>query len=91
MMKQVLTVLLGMTISVNTSAQRGNIGIDTAVPGSKLTVNGSFAGAYTSVTANTYTAGKNDLSIMWNGTAAGTITLYKYLQSIIYMQGISKI
>jgi hypothetical protein len=56
-------------------AQAGNTGIGTATPGSKLTVNGSFAAAYTSISATTYTAGENDFYIIWNGTAAGTITL----------------
>jgi hypothetical protein len=56
-------------------AQTGNVGIGTSTPGSKLTVNGSFAAAYTSITATTYTAEENDFYIVWNGTAAGTITL----------------
>lgn len=55
--------------------QTGNVGIGTTNPGSKLTVNGSFAAAYMPVTATTYTAGENDFYIVWNGTAAGTITL----------------
>lgn len=60
---------------VNANAQTGNVGIGTTNPGSKLTVNGSFAAAYSPITATTYTAGENDFYIVWNGTAAGTITL----------------
>lgn len=56
-------------------AQTGNVGVGTNTPGSKLTVNGSFAAAYTPITANTYTAGENDFYVVWNGTAAGTISL----------------
>lgn len=57
------------------SAQTGNVGIGTTLPNSKLTVNGSFAGAYTPVTSNVYTVSENDFSIAWNGTANGTLTL----------------
>jgi len=78
-MKQIYSSLLFFVISSLGSerifAQTGNTGIGTSTPGSKLTVNGSFAGAYTQVTATTYTAGENDFYIVWNGTAAGTITL----------------
>jgi hypothetical protein len=56
-------------------AQTGNVGIGTATPGSKLTTNGSFAAAYNAITATTYTAGENDFYVVWNGTAAGTISL----------------
>lgn len=67
-----LTISIGVT---NAIAQTNNTGFGTSTPGSKLTVNGSFAAAYTSITATTYTAGENDFYIVWNGTAAGTITL----------------
>ncbi len=70
-----LFALLAILVCSLTNAQTGNVGIGTAAPVSKLTVNGSFAGAYTPVTANTYTIGENDFSIMWNGTADGTLTL----------------
>lgn len=78
-MKQIYSSLLFFVISSLGSerifAQTGNTGIGTSTPGSKLTVNGSFAGAYIQITATTYTAGENDFYIVWNGTAAGTITL----------------
>jgi hypothetical protein len=75
-MKKLITIILLLMISIGIiHAQTGNIGFGTSTPGSKLTVNGSFAAAYTSITATTYTAGENDFYIVWNGTAAGTITL----------------
>ncbi|WP_370901391.1 hypothetical protein [Chryseobacterium gossypii] len=75
MRKKNLLTLLGIAISLFSWAQTGNVGIDTPVPGSKLTVNGSFAGAYNFITTNIYSVGENDFSMMWNGTAAGTIVL----------------
>lgn len=74
-MKHLYILLSTFMVIITASAQTGNTGIGTATPGSKLTVNGSFAGAYTQVTATTYAAGENDFYIVWNGTAAGTITL----------------
>jgi hypothetical protein len=75
-MKRILLSLsVAVVLGFNAHTQTGNTGIGTSTPGSKLTVNGSFAAAYTSITATTYTAGENDFYIVWNGTAAGTITL----------------
>lgn len=74
-MKHIYILLSTFVFMFTASAQTGNTGIGTATPGSKLTVNGSFAGAYTQVTGTTYTAGENDFYIIWNGTAAGTIML----------------
>jgi hypothetical protein len=75
-MKNHILFVLAFSASISgLYAQSGNVGIGTTTPGSKLTVNGSFAGAYTSITANTYAAGENDFSIRWNGTADGTISL----------------
>lgn len=64
-----------LVASGTVSAQTGNTGIGTSTPGSKLTVNGSLAAAYTSVTANAYAVGENDFTIRWSGTADGTVTL----------------
>lgn len=75
MKKKCILFIVFTILTCSVKAQTGNVGIGTANPGSKLTVNGSFAAAYTSVTANTYNAGENDFSIMWDGTANGTITL----------------
>src|SRR5918911_504407 len=74
-MKRIFTCLLSAISISMIHAQSGNTGIGTATPGSKLTVNGSFAAAYTSITATTYAAGENDFYMVWNGTAAGTINL----------------
>ncbi|KAA5533167.1 hypothetical protein F0919_11500 [Taibaiella lutea] len=59
----------------NVYAQSNNLGVGTSLPGSKLTVNGSLAAAYQSVTANAYSVSENDFYIIWNGSAAGTATL----------------
>jgi len=56
-------------------AQTSNTGIGTYTPGSKLTVNGSFAAAYKNVTATTYSLLTSDYYLAWNGSSAGTVTL----------------
>jgi len=60
-------------ICTNVNAQSGNVGIGTALPGSKLTVNGSFAADYKTGTATVL--GENDFYYAWNGAAAGTLSL----------------
>jgi len=55
-------------------SQAGNVGINTALPGSTLTVNGSIAGQYKSVGVST-TLGTNDFYMAYSGTSAGTFTL----------------
>jgi hypothetical protein len=75
-MKKLITMMLLLMVSIGIiHAQTGNTGLGTSTPGSKLTVNGSFAAGYTAITATTYTAGENDFYIVWNGTANGTISL----------------
>lgn len=66
-----LTIVLGYA----SNAQTGNVGIGTNVPGSKLTVNGSFAANYRAETATTGTIGADDYYVVWDGTATGTLTL----------------
>ena len=56
-------------------AQTGNAGIGTVSPGSKLTVNGSFAAAYKNITVSTYTLLVSDYYLAWNGSSAGTVKL----------------
>ncbi|MBI3139449.1 MAG: hypothetical protein HYZ15_12800 [Sphingobacteriales bacterium] len=74
-MKQSYLLLFMAVFCGLANAQTGNTGIGTSTPGSRLTVNGSFGAAYTTITATTYTAGENDFYIVWNGSAAGAINL----------------
>lgn len=59
---------------VMTYSQSGNVGIDNSAPGSKLTVNGSFAATYRQVSASG-TIGINDYYVAYNGGTNGTLTL----------------
>jgi hypothetical protein len=59
----------------NSYAQSNNLGVGEPTPGSKLTVNGSFAAAYQTITTNAYSISENDFYVIWKGTATGTITL----------------
>lgn len=74
-MKRIFLIITLSGSIITSYAQTGNFGVGVANPGSKLTVNGSFAASYKTVTATTYTVGENDFYIVWNGTAAGTLTL----------------
>ncbi|MGE8527694.1 hypothetical protein [Chryseobacterium rhizosphaerae] len=55
-------------------SQTGNIGINTISPGSKLTVNGSFAAAY-KTTATSGPVDANDYYIAYSGNSNGTLAL----------------
>lgn len=55
-------------------AQTGNVGINTVLPGSTLTVNGSIAGQYKNVSTST-TLGVNDFYTAYSGSALATFTL----------------
>ncbi|MBB4805541.1 hypothetical protein HNP38_000813 [Chryseobacterium defluvii] len=55
-------------------SQTGNVGINTSLPGSTLTVNGSIAGQYKNVSASA-TLGANDFYTAYSGTGAGTFIL----------------
>lgn len=70
-----LLVFTGLLNMGTVNAQTGNVGIGTTTPGSKLTVNGSFAANYRAETGTTGAIGANDYYVVWNGTAAGTLTL----------------
>lgn len=72
--KMLFMALLGGLNGILVKAQVGNVGISTASPGSTLTVNGSFAATYKTVTASG-AIGANDYYIAYNGTADGTLTL----------------
>lgn len=68
------SLLFAMLIVVMANAQTGNFGIGTALPGSKLTVNGSISAPYKLVSAN-YTMTTSDYYVAYNGSGAGVITL----------------
>lgn len=74
MRKFILPLLLATAYCSNFQAQTSNVGIDTPNPGSKLTVNGSFAAAYRAVTGN-YTMTVNDYYLVSNSAANSTVTL----------------
>lgn len=74
-MKSILITLSMLSGMASLYGQIGNVGIGTTVPGSKLTVNGSFAAAYENITSNTYNMGENDFYVSWSGSADGTIGL----------------
>lgn len=65
--------LLALNCTVMYS-QTGNIGINTSDPGSKLTVNGSFAATY-KTTATSGPVDANDYYIAYSGNSNGTLTL----------------
>jgi hypothetical protein len=75
MKKQIYLAFSFLALVGMANAQTGNVGIGTTTPGSKLTVNGSFAATYNNITATTYTMQASDYYLAWNGSAAGTITL----------------
>ena len=66
--------LLLFSSSIMLYSQSGNVGVDTPSPGSKLTVNGSFAATYRSVSASG-TVGINDYYVAYTGNTNGTLTL----------------
>ncbi|GAA4154014.1 hypothetical protein GCM10022217_10420 [Chryseobacterium ginsenosidimutans] len=66
--------LLAILNCVLISAQAGNVGVNTPNPGSKLTVNGSFAASYKTVTTNTV-INADDFYVAYNGSTNGILTL----------------
>ena len=73
--KTAITLIVFFLICGSLYAQTGNTGVGTTTPGSKLTVNGSFAATYKNITATTYTLLASDYYLAWNGSSAGTVTL----------------
>lgn len=70
----IFPVLLITFNSILMYSQTGNVGINTITPGSNLTVNGSFAAAYRSVTASG-TVNAHDYYLAYNGSSNGILTL----------------
>lgn len=73
-MKRYALLLSCLLSCVTIFAQTGNTGIGTSTPGSKLTVNGSFAATYTNVTASG-AVGANDYYLAYSAGTNGTLTL----------------
>ncbi|MCQ9637331.1 hypothetical protein MP477_20470 [Chryseobacterium sp. WG23] len=72
--KMFLLPLLAVLSYTVMYSQTGNIGINTSDPGSKLTVNGSFAATY-KTTATSGPVDANDYYIAYSGNSNGTLTL----------------
>ncbi|WP_343610769.1 hypothetical protein [Chryseobacterium oranimense] len=70
-MKNLLLILNLLLFIPNFYSQ---VGINTTLPGSTLTINGSFAGPYKTASTST-TLGKGDFYMAFNGTAAAIFTL----------------
>lgn len=73
-MKRLLLLISIAAIQYSAQGQAGNVGVGTALPGSKLTVNGSFAAPYKIVAASA-AVGANDFYTAYNSAANGTLTL----------------
>jgi hypothetical protein len=73
-MYAVFALLIAVSCCFTAIAQSGNVGIGTNLPGSKLTINGSFAATYKTIDANT-TLNGTDFYLAVNSTANRTITL----------------
>lgn len=73
MMKKIVFAALIM-LPFAVYSQAGNVGINTSLPGSTLTVNGSIAGQYKNVSTST-TLGGNDFYMAFNGSTPATFTL----------------
>ncbi|MEI9954785.1 MAG: hypothetical protein WDM90_00375 [Ferruginibacter sp.] len=73
-MKKIIASLIITFVFYTLHAQTGNVGIGTAIPGSKLTVNGSIAAPYNIVTAGG-NVGANDFYTAYNSASNGTLTL----------------
>jgi hypothetical protein len=67
-----LFLLVGLSTSISFNAQ---MGINTALPNSTLTVNGSFGANYKEITSSSYTLDALDHYVTYNGTSAATFTL----------------
>lgn len=76
-MTRKLPLALGILLftGANAIAQTGNVGIGTPTPGSKLTVNGSFAATYNKQTGTTYAIGATDYYVAGENAGASTFTL----------------
>jgi hypothetical protein len=75
MTKKIFFLPIFLALSTNLMySQTGNVGINTNAPGSKLTVNGSFAATYRS-TATGGLIDADDYYVAYSGNTNGTLTL----------------
>lgn len=74
MRKFILSLGVAGMLASAAGAQTGNIGIGSSVNGSRLTLGGSFAGAFRSSTSSTILT-TSDYFLHYIGSATGTITL----------------
>ena len=72
-MKKLLMGFLSL-LSYCLLGQVGNIGINTATPGSTLEINGSLSAQYRLISAD-YNMSSTDYYVAYNGSSTGTITL----------------
>ncbi|MFS4470639.1 hypothetical protein [Chryseobacterium sp. T20] len=72
-MKKLLMGFLSL-LSYCLLGQLGNVGINTATPGSTLEINGSLSAQYRLISTN-YSMGITDYYVAYNGSSAGTVTL----------------
>lgn len=73
-MKRIVFTITAFITCYVATAQTGNFGIGTNTPGSKITVNGSFAASYKLVSSS-YTMDATDYYVAYDGNTNGTLTL----------------
>lgn len=61
--------------STFTFAQAGNVGINTANPGSTMDINGSLAANYNAVITNSYNLNSSDFHVAYNGGSNAVFNL----------------
>ncbi|KMQ59690.1 hypothetical protein ACM40_16330 [Chryseobacterium sp. BLS98] len=67
--------LLGLLASTFVFSQAGNVGINTANPGSTIDINGSVAANYTAINTASYNLNSSDFHVSYNGTSNAVFNL----------------